>query len=386
MSDTITTGRLYGTRPQLEFDGESVPHLREALTELAITHSVQGISRCLLRITNLAVDANGDTAPLMQPEPDDFGRMLTVRDENGEPLFTGQVYAVGAAYEEGQPPSLILRAEGVFGRLQAGLRTRQFNDMTIGDVLEMVFAGAGVPLQLHIVDDQPVYPVIRQHNEDDFDFVRGLAARIGADLWENGSTAHVVQRVAWRREPVLTLAYGSNLHRFNVRADLSEQFTGIRVTGRTPSGTTASGLADTVTPALRLNDGQSGPGLLDAQFAESVTGLTDNSVQSPQDAEALAQTHLNRRATRFVTASGATGASAAVRAGTVVDLWRLGAPFDGKYYVVTVRHRFDREQGFRTEFDLERADLFTQESPERKPTLRERIAGNLGLDRLRDET
>ena len=42
-----------------------------------------------------------------------------------------------------------------------------------------------------------------------------------------------------------------------------------------------------------------------------------------------------------------------IRAGSLINLLRLGALFSGSYYVTAVRHSFDGAQGARTEFTAE---------------------------------
>ena len=46
-----------------------------------------------------------------------------------------------------------------------------------------------------------------------------------------------------------------------------------------------------------------------------------------------------------------------IRVGSILNLSSLGSLFNGKYYVVRVRHSYDRTYGFRTEFDVERPGL-----------------------------
>lgn len=384
MRDAITTGRPYTPRPSLRIDGEPVPHLTAAMTELTIIHSTQGIARCLLRLKNRGIDIDeedGEPGPLLEPDADDFGRVLSVHTADGDPLFTGRVYALGVELESHRLPVLILRAEGLFGRMQQAARTRQFQRMSIPDVLSTVFNEHGVEMRMDIRDSLPLHPVIRQQNEDDFSFVRGLAARIHADLWQEDGRVRIVQRTAWPIEPALTLTYDSTLHQFSARADLSEQQAGVTVHGKDDERT-FSATAEDIHDELRRNRGRSGPDLLRERFDESAAVVYDSTVQDESEAAVVAQTLLDRRAQRFVTANGSTGGSAALHPGVVVDIWQVGAPFDGKYCVVTVRHRFTPETGFTTEFELERADLFTALA--KQPTLRDRLTAGLPFDHLRD--
>jgi hypothetical protein len=49
--------------------------------------------------------------------------------------------------------------------------------------------------------------------------------------------------------------------------------------------------------------------------------------------------------------------NAKLRVGTYVDLQALGPIFSGKYYLTQVKHVFDGQDGFRTEFTGERPGI-----------------------------
>ncbi len=63
------------------------------------------------------------------------------------------------------------------------------------------------------------------------------------------------------------------------------------------------------------------------------------------------------RARRFVTGSGTAAGSPGVRVGARVNLEGLGKPFNGEYRVTRTRHSFDLMNGYRTDFDVERAGM-----------------------------
>ena len=78
---------------------------------------------------------------------------------------------------------------------------------------------------------------------------------------------------------------------------------------------------------------------------------------SAEEARVLAQAAFRARARRFLTGSGLADGDARIRVGGIVNLIDLGGLFDGRYYVVAARHLYDDSDGFRTEFDVERAAL-----------------------------
>jgi phage protein D len=65
-----------------------------------------------------------------------------------------------------------------------------------------------------------------------------------------------------------------------------------------------------------------------------------------------------RRSRSFVTLSGTTRGSADMVVGSKLTLARTGHPFEGPgYYVTHVRHTYDLQNGFRTNFEAERATM-----------------------------
>ena len=74
-------------------------------------------------------------------------------------------------------------------------------------------------------------------------------------------------------------------------------------------------------------------------------------------ARSLARAMYLERARRFVCGTGTTDGTPTVRVGGRVSLSGLGAMLDGTYYVSRARHRFDVEEGYRTELDVERAGI-----------------------------
>ena len=106
-----------------------------------------------------------------------------------------------------------------------------------------------------------------------------------------------------------------------------------------------------------LNGDRSGSSILKQAFSERKERIVHTVPLTSEEAQAIAQARYRERARRFVTGSGIADGDARVRVGSVLDLSSIGALFNGKYYVVRVRHSYDGVYGFRTEFDVERPGL-----------------------------
>jgi phage protein D len=76
------------------------------------------------------------------------------------------------------------------------------------------------------------------------------------------------------------------------------------------------------------------------------------------EARAWARAEMLRRARGFVTAAGTTSGTPDMVIGSKLHLDRVGAPFTGSgYYVTRVHHSYDRDRGFQTHFEAERATV-----------------------------
>jgi phage protein D len=92
-------------------------------------------------------------------------------------------------------------------------------------------------------------------------------------------------------------------------------------------------------------------------MAERPENLGHLAVSTQEEAEALAEAAFDRRARRFLRASGVTEGNPDLRVGAHLTLTGLGERFANEYYVVETRHCYDRDSGYHTEFVAECAFL-----------------------------
>jgi uncharacterized protein involved in type VI secretion and phage assembly len=225
--------------------------------------------------------------------------------------------------------------------------------MTVSDVVTKVAQKAG--LTVGTVDStSTVHKQLSQGNVTDWDFVRGLALEIGAEV------AVVDGKLEFRKptqaneapggndatkEPLI-LELGKNLLRMRSIVTSAEQVPQVQVRGWDFTAKRAViGTAPAATKAAEIGNK---PAELAGKFAAPtlVAARTPHLTQGEVDdaAKALAE-HV---ASGFAELEGVMRGNPKVRAGTAVTLAGAGKPFDGKYTVTASRHVFDPESGYQT--------------------------------------
>ena len=268
------------------------------------------------------------------------------------PLLDGEVTALEKEHD-GTGTFTVVRGLDRSHRLSRGRRVAGYQQMTVSDVATKVARNAG--LGVGKVDaTATVHPQLSQGNVTDWDFLRGLAVDVGAEV------AVVEGRLEFRRptaaaeapgakdatrEP-LVLEVGRNLLRLRAVVTAAEQVPQVQVRGWDfTSKRAVVGTAKAVTRSAEIG---TKPEELAASFAAPllVASRTPHATQGEVDdaAAALAE-HV---ASGFTELEGVLRGNPMVRAGTAVTLVNAGKPFDGKYTVTASRHVFEPDTGYLT--------------------------------------
>jgi phage protein D len=80
-------------------------------------------------------------------------------------------------------------------------------------------------------------------------------------------------------------------------------------------------------------------------------------VTTDEEARSLADTVFDARARSFVCAEGTAAGHPSIRVGSHLQLRGVSRRFENTYYVVSTHHRYDRIQGYLTDFRAESAAL-----------------------------
>lgn len=358
MPDSTPITGFYASTPTLKVDGTEKAALAVQLTSLFVEETTLGLFRSEATFTNWGTKDDHADFLFFDRQTLDFGKEISIEfgpPGSQTPLFKGRITGMEAHYPKASEPLLAVLAEDRFQDLRMERRTRSFEDMSDTDIFNQIASQHGLTPQIDV--DGPTYRVLTQVNQSDLAFLRERAVAIDAELWVDDRTLHVQARPR-RNTSTVALKYGSTLHELSVLADLSHQRTTVKVSGWDVAGKSAldEEAGESVVSA-ELDGKRSGSSVLSQALADRNERVTCSVPLSQPEAKAMAEARYRARARRFVTGHGAADGNPSIRVGTTLDLTGLGDLFDGKYYVRLARHAFDRENGYRTSFEVERPGL-----------------------------
>ena len=351
------------TDPVFQVDGSRVPDLARDCLAIAVEETTEGMRTCEAQFLGTAGDAaqRDDVVAYLDGKVLDFGRELRISvgpPDRERVVFSGPISAISVTFDEGDAPHITVNAEDRLMALRQPRRSATYATVSDADVIRRVAARYG--LKADVATNGPTYPAVQQVNESDLSFLRGRVARLGAELWITGATLHVATR---ERRPgeALTLARGAELLSAEVRADLADQRSAVRVSGfdaRTRKLLEAE--AGAAALARETSGGRTGIDVLES-VGRRVEQRTMTVPLTRAEAASIAEASIRRAARRFVAVEGVAAASPQLAVATRLTLLGIGRPFSGSgYYVTRARHVFARDAGgLRTYFSAERPELST---------------------------
>ncbi len=358
MPDPGTTSALYAAKPRISIDDELHPALTRELRTLMTEETSAGLFRCEATFTNWGT-ANGSVGYLhFDRQVLDYGKTLSVRVGDGDAarqVFSGRITGLEGHFPQMNPPAITVLAEDRFQDLRMTRRTRSFEDVSDRDVIQHIAAQHSLRTDINI--DGPTYRVLAQVNQSDLAFLRERARAIDAEIWIEDDTlfAHPQSQ---RNNGDITLTYGQGLREFSALADLANQRTSLTVSGWDVA--IKEGIEHTAAETAlgnELNRLRGGASVLHTAFGERPEHIVHLVPASAQEAQALAEAHYRMMARRFVAGQGEAEGDGRIRIGTYLTLRGLGMMFDGRYCVTQVRHTFDKQNGYRTRFSVERPGI-----------------------------
>lgn len=353
-----TRDAIYRARPTLRFAGEADARASELVQTMVMREDEGGLRALELGLSNWASTSDGG-AELAFDESRSIRLGAEIEVYGGEvdeprELFRGHITGIEARHERGHAPELLVFAEDALLRARLARRSRVFRDQTPADVVRTIAGALGLEA---VVDglDGPTQ-TWAQIDETDLAFLRRLLARFDADVQVVGRALHIAPRAHVQRAQ-LTLSTDEDLRSISVCADLAEQATSVSVRGWDVGQGRAVKAEVRQGANLGPGRGRDGGAVLREALGERPDNLGHLAVRSQDEAQALAEAAFDRRARRFVRATGVTEGNPNLRVGVRMTLRGLGSRFENDYYVVSARHCFDLREGYRTEFVAECAYL-----------------------------
>lgn len=354
MSDLGTAPLLYGARPTLRIDGAPQQSLEGGLMSLTVEEDSHGMASCEATFGNWGSAGGAVDFLYFDRSVLDFGKPLTVAMGGGDAsaqVFEGRISGLEGRFPKSRPPEILVMAEDRLQDLRQTRRTRVFEDASVEDVIRAVASDHGLTPEIDI--ESPTYPALAQLNISDLAYLRELAADIDAEIWVRGDTL-LAQSRAQRPADDVTLSYGRGLHEFRVAADLAHQCSKLIVGGWDVS---AKDSVESTADASSLSgeaNGETGSAVLDRAFGERVERIVHRQPLSAAEGDALAAAEYRKRARRFLSGEAVAEGNGRLRVGNTATFRGVGPLFDGSYTITAVRHIFDLERGYQTEFSVER--------------------------------
>ena len=356
------TDLLYSAEPVFKVDGTVKGELSRDLLRLDVDETTDGLKTLVARVAGSVPHPDMPDVPELYLNGSilDFGKKIELSLGPGggaaRLVFSGFVSAIEASYAEAKEPEVVIFAEDKLMDLRMTRRMKSYEKMTDADIASDIAGQHGLTPSVNA--DGPKYDVVQQWNQSDLAFLRDRAARIQAEVWVDGDTLHFETRPN-RSGTEITLVSGNQLLDVQVRADLAHQRTKVKVSGYDATERDAVD-EEAAGDAIQgeISGGKTGPDTLQRAFGERVSRVVRDVPLTDGEARDWARAEMLRRARGFVTAVGTTNGTPDLVVGSKVKLDRVGGPFNGSgYYVTRVHHSYDRNDGFRTRFEAERATV-----------------------------
>jgi phage protein D len=351
----------------LAIEGEPQPQLNAGLLALMVEETSEGLYRCEARFGNWGGVGTTLDYLYFNRELLNFDKELTVslgHGETQEEVFRGRISALEGQFLPGEePPQIVILAEDAAQSLRMTCRTRTFESVPDAVVFETIAQDHRLQHQISI--QGPTHAVVAQLNQSDLAFLRERARRLGAEIWIQGQTLHVQDRLNRQQgSGDLTLVWQRGLQEFSVIADTANQYTEVIVSGWDTQAKDVLSYAATDS-VLRTELGGDESGAVVVQGFKEYLGRdrTDRITQltplTTREAQSLAEATFRAQARRFVVGKGTAQGDPRIRVGRAIALEGLGPLFSGTYYVTETRHLFSRGEqgGYTTEFVVERAGI-----------------------------
>ncbi|WP_420328416.1 phage late control D family protein [Mameliella sp.] len=354
MPDLGTVPLLYNARPRLTVDGTAQPDLDAGLMALTIEEDFDGMARCEATFGNWGTASGGIGFLYFDRALLDFGTPLRIAIGGGQgagAVFEGRISGIEGRFPKSRPPEVLVLAEDRLQDLRKTRRTRVFEEASAEDVIRAVAQDHGLTPNTDI--EGPTMPIVAQLNQSDLAFLRTVAANVGAEIWVRGDSLFAQSRANRPTDPIV-LTYGQGLHEMRLCADLAHQCSKLVVGGWDPGAKETVESEAGPDSLSGESEGDTGSSVLDAAIGEKVERVVHPLPISTAEGDALAGAEYRRRARRFVSGDGIAEGDSRISVGSALTFQGLGPMFDGDFTVTSVRHVFDLERGYQTEFSVER--------------------------------
>jgi len=274
---------------------------------------------------------------------------IRIGDEPGTVVYKGEVIGVEPIYRGGEKQRILLRCMNKFHRLLRQRKSVTFTDKTDQQILNQIVSTAGLSLDWKHEKSIP-YKHVYQHNQTDMEFLRTRAARMGCHVWCVDKTVYVKQPDL-QQGPAVKLNTSkpvgeqgeSTIKSFTPRLSTANIVKKVTVRGWNPE------TKELIVGECSAQNSKLGPTnavAASGELGKEETFTVDHPIWSQEEAAALAKARLVDLSLTFITGECELTIDPARQLGEVVsitvneDETASTDPFNGRYYVMGITHRF----------------------------------------------
>jgi phage protein D len=353
----VPAARYYVPDCEIELGGRPLPaDLRASMMLVRFEESLEGADRVELQFANQGLRLLDH--PLFQLKAP-LELSLGYRPDGIQPVFKGDVTGVEPVFPAGGMPTVTISAHDYMFRLTEGNKQRAFPWFLPDSVIAAIVAAENFlitepdPISaavgaLNLFNQRPRY----QYKQSDYNFMRGIAAEYGFDMWVDGDFMNFKFLIRELPPPQIELRWGMSLLEFSPRHTsigellavtfkvwIQEIKTQLAIQAKWDGDT----LSVRVMPALLAEMDET---------MEVTLGHPDIPLDTPVDAIKWVLGDLRRRINTRTTGKGTAIGDPRLRIGQVITLSGLGDEFSGSNYRLTsVSHTLDAS-GYRTGFEV----------------------------------
>lgn len=270
-------------------------------------------------------------------------------------LFVGEVTGVETEFD-GTSLRTVVRAYDASHRLHRGRTTRAYLKASYSDVVKQVARRTGV--KVGTVDTTgEVHEHVTQANQEDWAFLRRLAADVGFDLTVEAGKLHFRNPVKANGAPAASRLDSENplelfvgdegVLRLRVSMTSAEQVGTTSARGWDYTAKQAVS-AEAPAPAPASAALATTPAQLSARFGSPSYRVASAPLRTSQSATAVARATAARIAGSFAEVEAEVLGNPRLKPGVAVGIGGVGPALSGRYTISGARHVFDSELGYRT--------------------------------------
>jgi phage protein D len=280
-------------------------------------------------------------------------------------LLKAEITAIEVNFLGDYGAPVVVRGYDASHRLHRGRYNRSFQNVTDGDIVGTIAGEAGIPIGKVESGGGP-YDYLFQENQTNMEFLRKRAARLGYEVYIQGGKLYFHLPSS---SSSLKLEWLKDIHSFQVRATSARQVNKVEVRAWDYANkklivSTKRSTSKVITDTLR-GKGSATSSAFAGKPTEPTMIITDQPVESPTEADKIAQAVCDELGGEYVVADAKAEGNPRIRPGGVIELEGMG-PYSGKYYVTQARHLY-HEGVYTTEFSvrsLRGGNLFTTLTPQ----------------------